>query len=155
MKVNFTGLILDLDDKPIPVQTGRDEILEVLLLAGVPAQGASNLADGAMQFAKDKDAKRIDQTFAQFVPNMLAKFVNRQDGDADPDFEESDKRVELARRIRRADGAIEIDKDDRKRIEEAVQKSPGLVQRSAVRRLLKDADEAHEAAKKAEDAKKD
>jgi hypothetical protein len=130
MIIDFNTKILDLDDKPVAVKTTLQDVAEVLLKAGIKSKAVASLLDGFHQFMDDKEPEHEDLTVGMFVSGQLAA----QDKDAD--LIESDERLILARRVRKAEGPVEVDKKDIERIEKAVGKSDFPLNKSAVRQLI-------------------
>jgi CRP-like cAMP-binding protein len=140
MIINFNTPIVDLDNKPIPLKTSLDDVATVLLKAGIKPRAIQNLLEGFPAFMDDKDPEHEDFTVGIFVSMQLAA----QDKEAD--LIESDERVVLARRLRKADAPVEVDKKDIERIEKAVAKSDLPLYKAAVRQLIEAARNAEKAA---------
>ena len=141
MKIDFTERMLDMDDKPILLRYGVQDVMESLLLAGVNPNAAKQMLAGITGMMDDKKAKREDLTFAAYISNCLAS------QDKEVNWDEADERMALARLIRKATGALELDKKDFERIQECVERVCDLpMQLSSVKRLLDKARAAEKAA---------
>lgn len=142
MKINLNQVIRDLDDEVVNEGASAQDVVRILQAARVTRKGIEKVLE-LMADHIDLNSKEVQpHTVARFVSGALAT------PDKDADWEEADERIILARKIRKAEGAIELDKKDVERIEKAVGGTENSLFKSATRQILEAAKAADKEAGK-------